>query len=142
MMAPQAQHREPTCVGMCPPRVGLPITKPPEPTTAFTASSVLSTSRLMVSTPTPALVMPLLIACRTVGEALELHPLQLFHNLQICSGCTGCGGGGHLVLCSILVRNSLHEGDSLQYPNCCRAHVPCPAYTSGKQNSTTMHRQG
>lgn len=78
MMAPQAQHREPTCVGMCPPRVGLPITKPPEPTTAFTASSVLSTSRLMVSTPTPALVMPLLIACRTVGEALELHPLQLF----------------------------------------------------------------
>mmetsp|Transcript_11778 Transcript_11778/g.25259 ORF Transcript_11778/g.25259 Transcript_11778/m.25259 type:complete len:270 (+) Transcript_11778:1282-2091(+) len=65
-LAPFSRMMEPraTCtwVGMWPPRVGLPITKPLDSLTALATSSGLTTSRLSMLTATPPLVMPRLMA--------------------------------------------------------------------------------
>jgi hypothetical protein len=50
--APGAAGRH-TCVGMCPPSVGLPTTKPAERAMVSDTSSSVATSRFSVSTPTP-----------------------------------------------------------------------------------------
>mmetsp|Transcript_39268 Transcript_39268/g.116818 ORF Transcript_39268/g.116818 Transcript_39268/m.116818 type:complete len:282 (-) Transcript_39268:1375-2220(-) len=60
MTAPSATC---TCVGMWPPSVGLPMTKPLLRLIASTTASMPSVSRLSISTATPALVMPRLMAC-------------------------------------------------------------------------------
>mmetsp|Transcript_38116 Transcript_38116/g.96382 ORF Transcript_38116/g.96382 Transcript_38116/m.96382 type:complete len:282 (-) Transcript_38116:1342-2187(-) len=60
MMVPSATD---TWVGMWPPRVGEPRMKPSELRTAAATSSRLTSSRLYISTPTPALVTPRAMAC-------------------------------------------------------------------------------
>mmetsp|Transcript_3587 Transcript_3587/g.14658 ORF Transcript_3587/g.14658 Transcript_3587/m.14658 type:complete len:255 (-) Transcript_3587:723-1487(-) len=52
-----------TGVGMCPPRVGAPMQNPSVFSMSASISSLVLSSQLSISTATPALVMPLAIAC-------------------------------------------------------------------------------